>query len=157
MLRVLAGWVWLCAWGVLLWVVVSPWRELGGLVSERLRWVEWLVLCVGFLGGFTLGGLGRDLCASGSGWTHALILRCWVIPVAGCAAVAMVVLSWLGSTDEIGVALTALLAYWAGLDVGIAALPLMQGRDYRLRAPIDEDSAPPESERDLARPPWDVW
>ncbi|MHC4991398.1 MAG: hypothetical protein ACYTGC_10490 [Planctomycetota bacterium] len=138
-LRRLTGWLWIAIWAGVLYLVAEPWTHLGGLVPERLRWLEWFVLAIGLLLGMTIGGFGRDAARPGSGRSHARLLRVLWLPQACLAALALVVLAWWGESDPIGIVLTAFLAYWAGLDLGFAALPLVQGRPYSFRSPIEPD------------------
>lgn len=54
-LRRLCAVGWLLVWATLLWIVAHPWGALGGVVSERLRWLERFVLGAGLALGWTLG------------------------------------------------------------------------------------------------------
>jgi len=137
-LRRVAGWAWLTAWCGVLWAVAAPWRNLGGLESERLRWLEWWVLCSGIALGFTLGRGARDWARSGVGRTHARALRVALYPPGIVAAIALVC---VGERGPVGVVATAFLSYWAGFDVAIGAVPLMEGASYAFARPLDPDDA----------------
>lgn len=139
--RRVAGALWLAAWCGVLWAVAAPWRNLGGLESERLRWLEWWALCSGIALGFTLGRGARDWARSGVGRTHALALRVALYPPGLVAAVALVALSFAGERGPVGVVATAFLAYWGGFDVAFAAVPLMEGESYAFSRPLDPDDA----------------
>jgi hypothetical protein len=132
MLRI-AGWIWMLGWAAVLYAVTWPWTRLGGLVTERMRWTEWLVLGWGLvLGGFA-GSLIRDACRAGNGRTQSGLLR-WVLPVpAAVTAVGMIVLRLSGADDAIGVLFTGFLAFWAGLDTARGAYPLACGESWRSR------------------------
>jgi hypothetical protein len=138
-LRRAAGWAWLAAWCGVLWAVAAPWRNLGGLESERLRWLEWWALCSGIALGFTLGRGARDWIRAGSGRTHALALRVALYPPGLVAVIALVALSLVGERGPIGVVATAFLSYWAGFDVAIGAVPLMEGGSYAFARALDPD------------------
>ncbi len=153
-----AGMVWLMIWVTVLYVVAAPWRELGGIVDERLRWLEWFVLIVGLSIGFTVGRFGRDAAGPGTGRAHIDLLRCLLYPLAVLTVVALVVLISMGRRDPIGVVVTAFLAYWAGIDLAFGAVPLIEGQPYGLLRPVDpEPEARRESERDdgVEAPPWE--
>lgn len=125
------GWLWLAAWCTTLYLVASPWRALGGLESERLRWLEWFVLMTGLAMGYTLGRVARETALEGRVRTYVALLRAALYPPALATAAALVLLTIAGERDgPIGVVVTAFLSYWAGLDVASAALPLMQGERW---------------------------
>lgn len=106
------GAVWVAAWFGVLWAVHRPWGELGGLVSERLRWLERFVLAAGLIVGSSLGGLVRTVTAMRNGRAYGA--RWLLYPAGVIAALAMAVL-WLGERrDPIGVVLTGLSSYTAG-------------------------------------------
>jgi hypothetical protein len=138
-LRRVAGGAWLAAWCGVLWAVAAPWRNLGGLESERLRWLEWWVLCAGIALGFALGRGVRDWARSGVGRTHAKALRVALYPPGLVAACALVALSFVGERGPVGVVATAFLSYWAGFDVAFGAVPLMEGESYAFARPLDPD------------------
>jgi hypothetical protein len=133
------GVLWLALWIAVLYAVAAPWRALGGVVDERLRWLEWFVLVCGLPIGFTVGRFGRDLAQRGLGRSHLELLRCLLYPLALLTAAALVVLTLIGRRDPVGVVVTALLAYWAGMDLAFGAVPLMEGRSYRLTRPLDPE------------------
>jgi hypothetical protein len=149
--RRLAGWLWFCLWMVLLWTIASPWRHLGGLVSERMRWMEGFSLASALTIGCCVGALSRDTAMAGRGRSHAGLLHWLLLPPAALAAITLVVLRLMKLHDPIGVVFTAFMAYWAGVDIAFGAYPLMKGRHYSFRGPIrrSERSAGP---RDLS--PW---
>lgn len=140
-LRRVAGVLWLSAWCGALWAVAAPWRNLGGLESERLRWLEWWALCSGIALGFTMGRGARDWALSGVGRTHALALRVALYPPGIVAAIALVALAMVDERGPIGVVATAFLSYWAGFDVAFAAVPLMEGESYAFNRPLEPDDA----------------
>ena len=149
-LRRLAGAVWLVAWCGALWAVAAPWRNLGGLESERLRWMEWWALSAGIGLGFTMGRGVRDWVRSGVGRTHARALRLALYPPGIVAAIALVALSIAGERGPVGVVATAFLSYWAGFDAAIGAVPLMEGEAYAFARPFDPDD-PDEGRRSWDR------
>lgn len=138
-MRRVAGTLWLLAWCAVLYAVAAPWRQLGGLESERLRWMEWWAL----FGGVTLGfGIGREVrtwALSGLGRTYARALRVVFYPPVAMTAIALVALSFHGERGPVGVVATAFLSYWAGLDVAFGAVPLMEGRSWRLTRELDPE------------------
>ena len=140
-LRRIAGWAWLFAWCGVLYAVAAPWRNLGGLESEQLRWLEWWALAAGIALGFTMGRGARDWAKGGVGRTHALALRVALYPPAIVAAAALVALSIAGERGPIGVVATAFLSYWAGFDVAFGAVPLIEGESYAFNRPLDPDDA----------------
>jgi len=146
-----AGWFWLIAWLLLLWLMHSPWRQLGGLVGERLRWLERLVLPMALIVGCLAGRLGRDAARPGSGRCHAGLMRRLLLPPAALTAAALVVMQLIGLHDQIGVAFIAFMAYWAGFDIAFGAYPLMEGRHYSFRGPIRRSGE--RSER-IGLSPW---
>ena len=154
--RRVAGTIWLAAWVVVLWVVVSPWTDLGGLVDERLRWLEWFVLFTAVPVGLTVGTFAREAAGPGTGWSHLDLLRILLYPVGALTACALIVVAVLKHHDVIGVVVTAFLAYWAGLDLAFGAIPLLNGRSYRLARPLDpEPDRDTESGIDRWAPPWE--
>lgn len=124
------GLTWLTGWIGLLWVVVSPWSWLGGIVDELSRWLVWFVLVMGLAIGGTIGGCARDAAAPGTGRTHLGLIRYTLLPAASLTATAMVILTALERPDATLVAVTAFAAYWAGVDLVFAALPLLGGRPH---------------------------
>lgn len=134
-----AGHLWLAAWIAVLWLVAAPWRELGGLESELLRWLEGAVLGTGLVAGFTVGRFARDAAAGHPARTHARLLRVVLYPLAAITAAALVALAWAGERGSVGVVATAFLAYWAGLDLAFGAVPLMEGKPYAFDRPLPPD------------------
>ena len=155
MRRRLAGGVWLAGWIGVLYAVAAPWRHLGGLESERLRWLEAFVLMIGLVVGFTLGRFGRDAVLDGRARSHVHLLRFVLYPPAVLAAAGLVVLTLLGERGPAGVVVSALLAYWAGLDLSFGAVPLMEGKSYRLTGPLEPEPADDRTQRRGWEPPWD--
>jgi hypothetical protein len=135
----LTGALWASAWFSVLWLVTSPWQDLGGLVSERLRWLEWFILGMGLIIGHGVGGFGREACHRESGRCHAGLLRYLLYPVGLSAALVLVTLKIAGKPDWVGIVLTGLLAYWAGLDLAFGALPLLAGKVYQFNKSLDLD------------------
>ena len=140
--RRIAGLIWLAAWCGVLWAIAAPWRRLGGLESERMRWLEWWALSAGVALGFTMGRVARERAESVAGHTHARALRLALYPPAIVAAAALVALSAWGERGPVGVVATAFLSYWAGLDVAFGAVPLMAGKCYAFARPLDPDDEP---------------
>ncbi len=156
--RRLLGGLWLVAWIAVLYVVAAPWRSLGGLEDERLRWLEGFVLLAGLSVGFTLGRFGRDVAVAGTGRTHAWFLRFLLYPPAFLTAAGLIALSVMGKRGAVGVAVTGFLAYWAGLDLAFGAVPLMEGKPYAFDRPLDpepEDLDRVRSSSDAWVPPWE--
>lgn len=148
-----AGWLWLLAWAAVLWSVHEPWLDLGGLVPERVRWLERFVLGSGAVAGCVAGTLGRRLCRPGRGWTHRKLLRWLLLPQTALTAGLLVGFRLAGAEPAIGVACNGFLAWWAGLDAALAAYPLTMGRAYSFSGPIPSD--PCDAEQDDAElPPW---
>ena len=137
--RRVAGTLWLVAWCAVLYAFAAPWRQLGGIESERLRYAEWWVLSAGVAIGFTMGRFARDWVKAGVGRTHARSLRIALYPPAAVAAGTLVYLASTGERGVIGVVATAFLAYWAGLDVAFGAVPLMEGKSYAFARALDPE------------------
>lgn len=110
------------SWLVVLHTVTNPWRSLGGLVDERVRWLEWVVVPVGIALGATAGRSGRE--AGGAS------VRLLLYPPGVAAALALAALESVGEADRIGVVLTVLLSYGFGLDLVLGAAPLLEGRGF---------------------------
>jgi hypothetical protein len=104
--------LWLTGWAAVLWSVHRPWLALGGLVGERLRWLERFVLASGLVVGSTAGGLVRDAAATKG--RRAAGLRWLLYPPAVTSAAAMAALDLAGRDDPIGVLLVGWLSYTAG-------------------------------------------
>jgi hypothetical protein len=122
LVRVAAGHAWLAAWILVLWAVASPWRRLGGIESEFLRWLEVWALGAGVVAGFLVGRAVRDAISVSSR------LRLALYPPAAIAAIVLVAMAWHGSRGPVGIVTTAWLAYGAGFDLAFGALPLMEGK-----------------------------
>jgi len=146
------GTAWLVSWCAVLYLVASPWRELGGLESEFLRWLEWWALCAGVALGFTIGRAVRDWAQTGAGRTYARATRLIFHPPLLLTACALVVLAQRGERGPVGVVATAFLAYWAGLDVAFGAVPMMEGKDYAVLRGLAPDAA-----ADGDSPPRTAW
>ena len=113
--RRLIGLAWLLAWSGLLYLSVRPWRDLGGLVSERSRWWVRLALYAGLALGVTAGEIvrgpaGRRRNAARFGRR----LRWLLYPAALVGTAGMLLLQITGRHDSIGIVLTGLLSYTAG-------------------------------------------
>lgn len=131
-----AGWLWIAAWFALLWLFVAPWADMGGIVSERWRWANRVVLGVGLVVGGEVGSLGRRAARPATGLSHARLLRRTHLLPAGGAAAGLLILRLLGMDEAIGVLTTALLAFCAGVDFALAAWPLVLGEPYSFRGSI---------------------
>ncbi len=155
--RWLAGAAWLLVWAAILWTFAAPWRKLGGLVDERLRWLEYAALFSALSVGLTIGGAGREAAESGRGRTHAGFLRRALYPVGVSTAATLVAFQCLDWRDGAGIVASAFLAYWAGLDLAFGAFPLMAGRCYRFDRPLDPPrlDAWREERRATWVPPWE--
>ena len=125
-LRRAAGAVWLAAWCGVLWAVASPWRNLGGLEPERLRWLECWALSAGVALGFAMGRGAREWRQLVAGRTRAAAIRFALYPPGLVAAMALIALSIAGERGPTGVVATAFLSYWAGFDAAFFALPLIE-------------------------------
>jgi len=138
------------AWAAALYFVASPWRELGGLITERVRWLGWFVLYAGIVLGFALGDyIGEALPPESTRDTLRLMRRTLYLP-AVLTATWLVVLQLLHQREVAGVVFTAFLSYWAGIDVALGALPLMEGGKRC------NDAANPRSSRNVGpAPPWE--
>ncbi len=117
------GLTWLLAWSGLLYLSVRPWRDLGGLVSERSRWLVRLALYAGLAAGCTAGeiargpaGRARDIAGFGRR------LRWLLYPAALAATAGMLLLQATGRRDPIGILLTGLLSYTAGASTSYLGL-----------------------------------
>lgn len=123
-----AGGAWLALWCAALYAVAAPWRELGGLVDERLRWLEWCVLFNGLAVGYTLGRWAREPATRLDLRGYVVLVRYLLYPALGLAALMLAALTAIDRRDPVGVVVTGLMAYWAGLDVAFGAVPLMEKR-----------------------------
>ena len=111
--RRLIGLIWLAVWTALLYLVVRPWSDLGGLVSERMRWLEWTSLWAGLAIGSSVGEIVRGHRPRRGSAGRAGQLRWLWYPVALVATTGMLLLSTAGHDDPAGIVLTAFLAYTA--------------------------------------------
>lgn len=137
-------------WAAALYLVASPWRDLGGLITERLRWLGWFVLYSGVVLGFGLGDYIREARPPETLRENLRLVRRMLTLPAVLTAAWLVVLQSLGQRDIAGVVFTGFLSYWAGIDVAVGAMPLMEGK------PCGEDAAFPASARDTGPlPPWE--
>lgn len=150
--RRVAGLGWLLFWSVLLFAVAATWGDPGRVVDERLRWLQWFVLVSGLCVGFLVGRFGRER-AEDEGRAVIELLRQLLYPAAILAALGLIGLRALGGGEPIGVVVTAFLAYWAGLDLALGAVPLMEGKPFRLTRPLPDDHSTESSESDRP-PPW---
>jgi hypothetical protein len=95
---------WVALWVGLLWAVMRPWSDLGGIVSERARWLQRLALGAGLALGTTLGGLdvfrGR--------------LRALLYPPSLVCATSLVWFRLRGAEEAVGIAVVFWLSYTAG-------------------------------------------
>jgi hypothetical protein len=125
----LAAWCWIAAWCGLLYLASSPWSDLGGLVGERLRWLERFVLCAAAILGFAGAKIRREASRDAGPPACARGLRWLLYPAGIAAACGMLGLSVAGRDDPAGVVLTGWIAYCTGVWVGYreAARVLLRG------------------------------
>jgi hypothetical protein len=92
------------------------------------------------------------------GFLALMLLRWALVPPAALTALSIAGLTALGARGPAGVVVTALLAYWAGLDLAFGALPLMEGRSCRLDPSLDAslDRGPARRDGKTWLPPWEV-
>ena len=126
-LRSTGGALWLAFWALVLHGIDRPWRELGGLLSERMRWTERFVLGAALIAGCLAGSVVRDATrdAGRSATARQLLRRAWLLPSASVA----VVLVWLelrAAWPSILLVLAGWLGYWSGLDAACWAWPLLR-------------------------------
>jgi hypothetical protein len=131
------GLLWLAAWFVVRDRLAAPWRELGGLVSERLRWLMWLVLTATPILGATLGALMRQIVPPRTDADYAVGRRRLLVPALALTALALVVLRCAGASDAISIVFAGAVGYWAGIDAAFSAWPLLAGR--RLEPPAESN------------------
>jgi hypothetical protein len=132
------GWGWVVGWGAVVWAVASPWQDLGGIVHERLRWTQELLLSSAVILGFTAGRFGRDAVEAGS--RRMLTIYRWVLyPAAGSAAAILVAQHAAGAWAPALVTVSTFAAWWAGLDLGLRAWPLLEGKP--IRGPVGQKGA----------------
>jgi len=137
-------------WAAALYFAASPWRELGGLITERVRWFGWFVLYAGIVLGFALGDYIREALPPESTRDNLRLMRRMLYLPAALTATWLVVLQLLNQREVAGVVFTAFLSYWAGIDVALGAMPLIEG------GACCTDAAGPESSSYLGPlPPWE--
>lgn len=146
------GWIWLALWAAVIDLLHRPWHELGGLLSERMRWLERFVLGAAFLVGCFVGSFVRDAAQTARWRPHLDSLRFVWIPPASLVAVTLGVLHGLDLWPWTLLVLVSFAAYWAGLDASVGAWPMARGRHYCPTGPIEADPhrapATPELELD---------
>jgi len=113
----IAGWTRLAAWLAALDVVTDPWRSLGGLVDERLRWTA-------LVAGAVAVALGVTAARSGSA-AGDLCLRPLLVPPAAASALAFVALWAVGERDAVSAVLTVGVSWTFGVDLVAGAVPLL--------------------------------
>ncbi len=110
--------LWVALWLAALVVVTRPWRELGGLVSERTRWLGRFVALTGLCLGFTAARWAvSDEPPTRGPWPRKL--RRLLYPPGAAAAIAMTILRLRGDAEAVGIALTSLVAVVAGIWTGL--------------------------------------
>jgi len=120
------------AWVLAVHVIARPWRELGGVVDERLRWTAWLALWAACGIGITVGRFTHDVIRSRGRPSRLPGLRLALYPVLVVAAAGQVIAERAGAPDAGNAQTLALVAYVAGLDVALDVLPrLERGRPER--------------------------
>jgi len=139
--RKLAGHVRLAAWVAAIYCVAAPWRWLGGIVDERVRWLEWAVIALGLPIAVALGKTVREAAERDPERNHPRGLRLLFYPPASVTAAGLVFLAFTGRSDFVGVLTTAFLVWWAGVDVGFRVVALMEGRPSRPERAADGDEA----------------
>ena len=118
--RRLLGWATVAVWAALLLALHAPWRALGGIAGERLRWLERWALA----GGVIVGAwAGAELRSRGGRLVRPALLA----PVAA-AALAALGLELAGAGLGALVAASAATAYVAGFDVGYRIWPVSLAR-----------------------------
>lgn len=143
----IAGLTWLVTWVAVVVLFHSPWRELGGLVSETTRYWERVVLAYSAIAGGFVGATVRSAARPGSGRSHAGLLRYVLGLPAALVAVTLVVLRLRDLDDWVGVVSVGFVAWWAGLDACVGAVPLLRGRGYSFTRAIDDGEADEEADR----------
>ncbi len=120
-IRRAAGWLRFGGWCWLLWSTHAPWRQLGGIVGEPLRWAERTALPIAIWIGLVVGDFVRQ--APAVRRRAALIIATLPSILAAC------VLQLCG----FGMAATAVTGCWlgyvAGLDVSCDVRRLVDGLD----------------------------
>ena len=133
----LVGWSWLALWTVLLVVWDAPWQRLGGVLAEPARWGVRVVLFGATLSGFMVAAWARDVLGVRRRRSYLDVLRVVLLPVAAVLAAVLVYARVVGAWPLSALAGTGLFGYWAGLDIALAAWPLMHGARFRPHRPIE--------------------
>ena len=144
--RRLVGWFWIGAWLVVLTTIHAPWSNLGGIVSERIRWNERATLGTAAIVGALAGSTGRARASRPGGPSHAVLARWLWFPPALLALAIAAIAELRGDWALTLIALVGFLCYWAGHDVAFGAWPLARGEPYAFLRPIPVE----ESENDEA-------
>jgi hypothetical protein len=143
------GWLRLGAWLVLLYAVHFPWDSLGGIVSERLRWMERFAIAGLFQVGCVIGSFADEARHRGQAATFWLAL---VTPLV-VAMLALAVFEFRAEPYRGLVVFNGVLSLCAGFDVRRAAWQRMHGRPplasilesrpirQRSRSPLDRPTA----------------
>jgi hypothetical protein len=114
-----AATLWVAAWCLLLHRATAPWAELGGLVSERLRWLARFGALMGIACGFLAARYALEVAEPKTPRAVLRLLRLLFYPVGATAAVALTAL-WIARRDDtIGVVLDVFLAYATGVWLGL--------------------------------------
>ncbi len=126
--RLAAGLLWYPAWAVVIYLAHHPWDDLGGLVGERLRWLERFSLSAALVVGWSVGQIARGHTARLDPVVRAHRLRVLLYPVAAPVAAGMLWMQRGGYVDGTGVLFVAALAYAASslsafLRIGCRARP----------------------------------
>ncbi len=142
-------------WAFLLGTLHAPWPDLWDLHGRTWIWgcsaALWLPLGVGY----AAGDAGRVWMAAGSGRRPLDVWRRALYPLLGAAASVLPPLALAGAPEPaVHVVVMTVCAYWAGLDLALAAQALLRGEPYGLARPPG-----PALERERAAagwiPPWE--
>jgi hypothetical protein len=142
----LIGWLWIGAWLGLLVVIHTPWSDLGGIVSERMRWNERATLGTAAIMGALAGSTGRAWASRPGGPSHAVQARWLWLPPALIAIAIAAAAELRGDWALTLIALVGFLSYWAGLDVAFGGWPLARGEPYSFLRPIPVEENVEENE-----------
>jgi hypothetical protein len=148
--RRLLGWIWIGAWVLVLVVVHAPWSNLGGIVSERMRWYERATLGSATIAGALAGAMGRAWASRPGGPSHAVQSRWLWLPPAVLTTAIVAAAELRGDWALTLVTLVGFVSYWAGLDVAFGAWPLARGELYAFLRPI-----PVEEKEENAEEPYE--
>lgn len=120
----LLGWARIAGWVALLALLHDPWGDLGGIVPERVRWLERAVLGAALVLGGLIGaeGAARD-------GRPASFVRAALTAPAGCVAAALIAQTVAGRWAAVGITVVGLAAYCAGFDLFFAVFPRMRNAD----------------------------